>query len=56
VIAAGSDPKLAELFAQAELKRKFCSRKPPPRGATLKRADWLAAARDPKLRGRVAAR
>jgi hypothetical protein len=56
VIAAGSDPKLAELFAQAELKRKFCGRRPPLRGATLKRADWLAAARDPKLRGRVAAR
>ena len=56
VIAAGSDPKVAELFAQAELKRKLCGRKPSPRGATLKRADWLAAARDPKLRGRVAAR
>ncbi len=52
VIAAGSDPKVAELFAHAELQRKFCRHKPPLRGATLKRADWLAATRDPKLRGR----
>ena len=56
VIAAGSDPKVAELFAHAELARKFCRHKPSLRGATLKRADWIAAPRDPKLRGRQAAK
>jgi hypothetical protein len=52
VVAAGSDPKVAELFAQAELRRKFCSYKPVPHGATVKRADWIATTRQPKLRGR----
>jgi hypothetical protein len=52
VIAAGSDPKVAALFAAAELQRKFCKEKPVLRGATLKRNDWIEAGRDPKLRGR----
>jgi hypothetical protein len=51
VIAAGNDPKLAALFAQAELQRRFCQPKTASRGATLKRNDWIVAARDPKLRG-----
>jgi hypothetical protein len=54
VIAAGSDPKVAELFSHAELRRKFCDQ-PVRRGATIRRTDWLSAAREPKLRGRHAA-
>jgi hypothetical protein len=52
VIAAGSDPKVAALFAKAELDRKFCKEKAALRGAALKRSDWIEAGRDPKLRGR----
>jgi hypothetical protein len=52
VIAAGSDPKVAALFAKAELSRKFCKEQPPLRGASLKRNDWIETQRDPKLRGR----
>jgi hypothetical protein len=52
VIAAGSDPKVSGLFAQAELQRRFCHPKAAPRGANIRRNDWIAAARDPKLRGR----
>ena len=53
VIAAGSDPKVSALFADAELARKFCRHaKPALRGSTLRRVDWIEAARTPKLRGR----
>jgi hypothetical protein len=57
VIAAGGDPKMSELFANAELARKFCrQQKPALHGSTLRRLDWIEAARDPKLRGRQVTR
>jgi hypothetical protein len=52
VIAAGSDPKIAGLFAQAELQRRFCHPKTAAQGTTIRRNDWIAATRNPKLRGR----
>lgn len=54
LLAAGSDPKLAALFARAELKRHFCGQNGPILAATPKRSDWIETARDPKLRGRMA--
>lgn len=53
LIAGGGEPKLAALFARAELKRNFCGQKSVFLAATPKRADWIAAERDPKLRGRT---
>lgn len=54
LLAAGSDPKLAEAFAHAELKRSAdCS------GAVLasiRSTDWITAAERPQLRGAVALR
>jgi hypothetical protein len=54
--AAASEPKLQELFARAELKRKFCTLKPAPRSVVAKRTGWIDAPKGPKLRGRVAGR
>ncbi len=51
--AGGSEPKLTALFARAELKRSFCGQQSVFLAATPKRADWIEAARDPKLRGRT---
>lgn len=53
LLAAGSEPKLATLFARAELKRSFCGQKSVFVAATPKRPDWIEAARDPQLRGRA---
>lgn len=47
LLSAGNDPRLAELFAHAELKRDTCSMTQPP--AT----GWLASADAPPLRGRL---
>ncbi len=48
LLTAGNDPKLAELFARAELKRSSCA------GATSAiSADWVTAAQNPVLRGRL---
>ncbi len=56
LLSAGSEPKIGALFARAELKRTFCGLKGPILAATPKRAlDWIDAAKDPKLRGRLAA-
>jgi hypothetical protein len=52
LLAAGSEPKLATLFARAELKRSFCGQRSVFVAATPKRPDWIEASRDPKLRGR----
>ena len=52
LVAAGSEPKIGALFAQAELKRNFCGANNVFLAATRKRNDWIEAARDPKLRGR----
>jgi hypothetical protein len=56
VIAAGNDPKVSALFAQADLQRRFCHPKTTPKGASIKHNDRIAAARNPKPRGRHAAR
>jgi hypothetical protein len=46
LLTAGNDPKLAELFARAELKRGSCASTTPATSA-----DWVTAADDPRLRG-----
>jgi len=57
LVAAPSEPKVQELFARAEQKRKFCAPNRTARGATtLRRHDWIDAPRGPKLRRSVAAR
>jgi hypothetical protein len=50
LLAAGNDPKLAELFARAELKRGNCA---PPSAAPVTSVDWVTGAQDPRLRGSV---
>jgi hypothetical protein len=50
LVAAGSEPRLATLFARAELKRSFCGQKSVILAATPKRTDWIDGTRDPKLR------
>jgi hypothetical protein len=47
LLTAGNDPKLAELFARAELKRGSCAASATPASS----ADWVTAADDPRLRG-----
>jgi hypothetical protein len=42
-LASGNEPKLAELFARAELKRRACD----PAGSP----DWLLSAANAQLRG-----
>jgi hypothetical protein len=44
LLTAGKDPKLAELFARAELKRGSCT-------AASSSADWVISAENPRLRG-----
>lgn len=50
LVSAGSEPRLATLFARAELRRTFCGQKNVFLAATPKRTDWIDAQRDPKLR------
>jgi hypothetical protein len=50
LVSAGSEPRLATLFARAELRRTFCGQKSVFLAATPKRTDWIDAQRDPKLR------
>jgi hypothetical protein len=47
LLTAGNDPKLAELFAHAELKRGSCA----PASAQTTAADWVTGAQNPRLRG-----
>jgi hypothetical protein len=47
LLTAGNDPKLAELFARAELKRGSCA----PSAASSASADWVTGAENPLLRG-----
>jgi len=47
LLTAGNDPKLAELFARAELRRASCAASAPSAGS----ADWVTAAENPLLRG-----
>jgi hypothetical protein len=44
LLVSGNEPKLAELFAHAELKRGGCA---PPNPM----ADWMSSAENPQLRG-----
>ena len=47
LLTAGNGPKLAELFARAELKRGNCV----AGGATALSADWVTGVQNPRLRG-----
>lgn len=46
MLSAGNDPKFAELFARAELRRAGCGHHAQP--------DWITATNDPHLRGSFA--
>jgi hypothetical protein len=47
LLSTGNDPKLAELFARAELRRGDCATSAAPALS----ADWLTGAGNPQLRG-----
>jgi hypothetical protein len=47
LLTAGNDPKLAELFARAELRRGSCA----PAATSALTADWVTSAENPRLRG-----
>jgi len=47
LLTSGNEPKLAELFARAELRRGNC----PAGGTPASSADWLTTAQNPLLRG-----
>jgi hypothetical protein len=49
LLTAGNEPKLAELFARAELKRGSCA----AAAASAASADWVTAAENPRLRGAI---
>ncbi len=56
LLAAGSDPKVGELFARAELKRTFCGQRSPLFAATPKLGPSVPPlGPETKLRGRIAA-
>lgn len=46
-LASGNEPKLAELFARAELKRRSCD----SQGSSQGSSDWLLGAANAQLRG-----
>jgi len=46
LLAAGNDPKLAELFARAELRRGSCA-------ASAASVDWVTSSENPALRGGI---
>ena len=47
LLTAGNEPKLAELFARAELKRGSCNAAAP----SITSADWVTGIENPRLRG-----
>ena len=47
LLSAGNDPKVAELFAHAELRRAGCMAGKTPT------ADWVNGLQEPSLRGRI---
>ena len=47
LLTAGNDPKLAELFARAELKRGSCA----PAATSATSTDWFTGAENPRLHG-----
>ncbi|MEX0589465.1 MAG: hypothetical protein WD207_00105, partial [Xanthobacteraceae bacterium] len=57
LMSAGGDDRLAEFFAQAELKRSTCSSQSSFVSPTPRRPnDWIYAKSRPQLRGRIAGR
>jgi hypothetical protein len=56
LLAAGSDAKVGELFARAELKRNFCGQRSPLLAATPKLGPSTPLGAETKLRGRLLAR
>jgi hypothetical protein len=56
LLAAGSDAKVGELFARAELKRNFCGQRSVLFAATPKHGPGPSQAPETKLRGRLLAR
>ena len=48
LLSAGNNPKLAELFARAELNRADC---PSGQAAPVRAVDWVAGTQNPRLRG-----
>ena len=56
LLAAASEPKVQQLFANAEQKREFCAARTPQRGANMRRHDWIEGPNRPKLRRSVATR
>ena len=53
IVSAGGDSKVAELFADAELKRTFCGQRNPILAATPERRQRRTASGAAKLRGRI---
>jgi hypothetical protein len=47
LLTSGNEPKLAELFARAELKRRSCA----VSAASVTSTDWVTGAENPHLRG-----
>jgi hypothetical protein len=47
LLTAGNEPKLAELFARAELRRGSCAAS----ATTAASADWVTGPENPRLRG-----
>lgn len=56
LLSSGSDQKVAEIFARAEVRRKFCGQRDPLMYATPKRPGSAETAASLKLRGTVASR
>ena len=56
LLSSGSDQKVAEIFARAEVKRKFCGQRDPLMYATPKRPGSAETAASLKLRGTLASR
>jgi hypothetical protein len=56
LLAAGSDAKVGELFARAELRRNFCGQRSILLAATPKHGPGPAISPEMKLRGRFSAR
>lgn len=51
LLSAGNDPRLAQFFAQAELKGGTCNPKYASAGTPFRQADWLAGRQEARLRG-----
>ena len=56
LLSSGSDQKVAEVFARAEVNRKFCGQRDPLMYATPKRPGSSDSAASLKLRGSLASR